>query len=130
MASIRPSYHLFASVDSRSSSNLSDHRNGGKSHTKDRPRRNIRPPQRYANLVAYALSVVEETSEPSSKSRDAKTGHTYGRMSESGIGGTLAVPPDLMAEDLKTGAKGSHFWAFRGNCTRRVERRSERRRKR
>ena len=30
---------------------------------KDRPRRDIRPPQRYANLVAYALSVAEETSE-------------------------------------------------------------------
>ena len=30
---------------------------------KDRPWRNIRPPQRYANLVAYALSVAEETSE-------------------------------------------------------------------
>ncbi|CAD5195843.1 unnamed protein product [Musa acuminata subsp. malaccensis] len=30
MASIRPSYHLFASVDSRSSSDLSDRRNGGK----------------------------------------------------------------------------------------------------
>ncbi|CAL9106825.1 unnamed protein product, partial [Musa textilis] len=27
----------------------------------DRPRRVIRPPQRYANLVAYALSVAEET---------------------------------------------------------------------
>jgi len=30
---------------------------------KDRPWRNIRPPQRYTNLVAYALSVAEETSE-------------------------------------------------------------------
>ena len=29
---------------------------------KDRPRRDIRPPQRYANLVAYALSVAEEIS--------------------------------------------------------------------
>ncbi|KAL3505150.1 hypothetical protein ACH5RR_034991 [Cinchona calisaya] len=28
---------------------------------KDRSRREIRPPQRYANLVAYALSVIEET---------------------------------------------------------------------
>ena len=28
---------------------------------RDRPRREIRPPQRYTNLVAYALSVVQET---------------------------------------------------------------------
>ena len=28
---------------------------------RDRLRRNIRPLQRYANLLAYALSVVEET---------------------------------------------------------------------
>ncbi|CAL9180425.1 unnamed protein product [Musa hybrid cultivar] len=28
---------------------------------KDRSRRNIQPPQKYANLVAYALSVAEET---------------------------------------------------------------------
>ena len=33
------------------------------SMAKDRPQRDIRPPQRYANLVGYALSVVEETSE-------------------------------------------------------------------
>ena len=30
---------------------------------KDRPLRNIRPPQRYVNLVAYTLSVIKETSE-------------------------------------------------------------------
>ncbi|XP_071906234.1 uncharacterized protein [Coffea arabica] len=29
--------------------------------TRDRPRRDIRPPQRYANLIAYALSIAEET---------------------------------------------------------------------
>ncbi|RZS06971.1 hypothetical protein BHM03_00037733 [Ensete ventricosum] len=35
----------------------------------------------------------------------------------------LAVPPDLIAEELKTGAKGSDSRLGPGNCTRRVEER-------
>ncbi|CAL9131530.1 unnamed protein product [Musa acuminata var. zebrina] len=132
MGSIRPSYHLFASVDSCSSTDLSDHRNGGKNLSY--PRRlisnSIAHEATSEPIAATVALVTENSSRALLKSRDAKTGHTFGRMSESGIGGTLAVPPDLMAEELKTGAKGSHFWAFRGNCTRRVERRIERRRKR
>ncbi|CAL9781504.1 unnamed protein product, partial [Musa acuminata subsp. burmannicoides] len=77
-------------------------------------------------FAATVAPVTENSSRALVKSRDAKTRHTFGRMSESGIGGTLAVPLDLMAEELKTRAKGSHFWAFRGNCTRRVERRRKR----
>ncbi|MCQ7691360.1 DDE-type integrase/transposase/recombinase, partial [Salmonella enterica] len=50
-------------VDGPESTDEDDPEEEQYSIAKDRPRRNIRPPQRYANLVAYALSVAEETSE-------------------------------------------------------------------
>ena len=50
-------------VDGPESTNKDDPKEEQYSIAKDRPRRDIRPPQRYANLVAYALSVAEETSE-------------------------------------------------------------------
>ena len=51
------------SVDGPESTDADDPEEEQYSIAKDRPRRNIRPPQRYTNLVAYALSVAEETSE-------------------------------------------------------------------
>ena len=49
-------------VDGPESTDKDDLEEEQYSIAKDRSRRNIRPPQRYANLVTYALSVVEETS--------------------------------------------------------------------
>ncbi|URE17157.1 KH domain-containing protein [Musa troglodytarum] len=48
-------------VDSPESTDKDDPEEEQYSIAKDRPRRNIRPPQRYINLIAYALSVTEET---------------------------------------------------------------------
>ncbi|URE00942.1 Nodulation protein [Musa troglodytarum] len=47
-------------VDGPESTDKDDPEEERYSIAKDRPRRDIRPPQRYANLVAYALSVAEE----------------------------------------------------------------------
>ncbi|XP_027171701.1 uncharacterized protein LOC113771304 [Coffea eugenioides] len=49
------------SVDASESTDENNSEEEKYSIARDRPRRDIRPPQRYANLVAYALSVVEET---------------------------------------------------------------------
>ncbi|CAL9205492.1 unnamed protein product [Musa hybrid cultivar] len=88
MASIRPSYHLFASVDSRSSSDPSDRRNGGKNLSY--PRRLIANSNAHEApsepIAATVAPVTENSSRALVKSRDAQTGHTFGRMSESGIG--------------------------------------------
>jgi len=48
-------------VDSPESINEDNSEEPQYSIANDRPRRDIRPPQRYADMVAYALSVAEET---------------------------------------------------------------------
>ncbi|WOL00973.1 hypothetical protein Cni_G09686 [Canna indica] len=130
MASIRPSSNRYASADSRSSSDhsspCSDRRDSGKNLSY--LRRLItnssgrRPPS--DTVAAPVGPVTENSSRALVKARDAKGGHHFGSMvkklmekrsnSKPGSAGrtALVVSPDMIADDLKKGAKGSHFSAM------------------
>ncbi|RWV86558.1 hypothetical protein GW17_00051541 [Ensete ventricosum] len=134
MASIGPSCHRCASVDSRSSSDPSLRPQEWREESL-LPAARHRQQQCSCSALRAAASVTENSSRVLVKSRDAKTGHTFGRMVKklmekrpsrnpgSAERTALAVPPDLIAEELKTGAKGSDSRLGPGNCTRRVEER-------
>ncbi|CAD5194755.1 unnamed protein product [Musa acuminata subsp. malaccensis] len=128
MASTRPSSHRYASVDSRSSSDppspSSDRRNPTKNLSSLRRLVTKSSGRQAASEPVAAAPAVNNSSRALVDPRDAKTGHNFGSMVRklmekrsnpkpgSASRAALVVPSDPIAEDLKKGAKGSHFSAL------------------
>ncbi|RWW27402.1 hypothetical protein BHE74_00021302 [Ensete ventricosum] len=128
MASTRPSSHRYASLDSRSSSDppspSSDRRNPTKNLSSLRRLVAKSSGRQAASEPVAAAPVVNNSSRALVKPPDAKTGHNFGSMvrklmekrpnPKPVLAGraALVVPPDPIADDLKKGAKGSHFSAL------------------